>query len=223
LSSKNYRRYFHKAQRLAMGRNPQGKQLRMCYCTAFQCDGKAISAEEFTLHQEKSEELALQEIEKEIVKMTICDSFPLPNSALHSSLDNSKTETCSKKVKDAYRALIATDESINQHDIEIMAVLAEWDAAGLALKPKEARFRERREATTFLSREKAWVCDIAVRLNQTPSCGDEINANFICIMIERVDSISQRIEQRLKAWTELDEHRASATDYYNTGKFLGIQ
>jgi hypothetical protein len=75
----------------------------------------------------------------------------------------------------------------------------------------------------YLSREKAWVCDIAVRLNQTPSCGDEINANFICIMIERVDSISQRIEQRLKAWTELDEHRASATDYYNTGKFLGIQ
>ncbi|EDR02157.1 uncharacterized protein LACBIDRAFT_332559 [Laccaria bicolor S238N-H82] len=38
-----------------------------------------------------------------------------------------------------------------------MAVLAEWDEAGLALKPKEARFWERREATTFLSREKAWI------------------------------------------------------------------
>ena len=206
-----------------MGRKPEGKRLRMCYCVAFQCAGKAISAEVFTLHQERSEELALQEIEKEIVKMTICDSFPLPNSAPHSSLDNSKTETCSKKVKDAYGALVATDGSINQHEIEIMAVLAEWDAAGLALKPKEARFRERREATAFLSREKAWACDISVRLSQTPSCGDEINANFIRIMIERVDSISQRIEQRLRAWQELDKHRASATDYYNTGKFLGIQ
>ena len=195
----------------------------MCYCTAFQCGGKAISAEAFTLHQEQSEELALQEIEKEIVKMTICDSFPLPNSAPHSSLDNSKMETCSKKVKDAYGALVATDGSINQHEIEIMAVLAKWDAAGLALKPKEARFWERCEAIAFLSRENAWVNDISVRLSQTPSCGDEINANFIRIMIERVHSISQRIEQRLRAWQELDERRAGATDYYNTGKFLGIR
>jgi len=155
--------------------------------------------------------------------MTICDSFPVSNSVLHSSLDDSKTETCSKMVKDAYGALISTDESINQHKIEIMAVLAKWDTAGLALKPKEARFQERHDAAAFLSREKAWVCDIVVHLSQTPSCRDEINANFICIMMEHVDSISQRIEQHFRAWKELDENRAGTTNYYNTGKFLGIQ
>lgn len=202
---------------------------RLCFCTAFQCSGKAISAAEFTSHEAASEELitavqqddALKKVEDDILKMTLCDSWQSPNPMQPLPLHT--PNPCTKEIKDAYWSLLGIDSTINQHQNEVTCALAEWNPDGMIAKPIESRFSTMRDAAAFLSRERAWFCDIAARLSQTPSCGDAINSQFIAVMIKRTDSVSNQIEQRLAQWRELDVQAASSGDHYNTGEFpVGI-
>ena len=221
-------------------------RLRMCFCAAFGCNGKFVSNAEHHLHKARSDEIAqeaaLKEVERDIVKMTLLDTFstpatpesPLtdnkhPQQCLHASNTNlpsdvPKANTLPSPSSDivreegAFKVLYDFDRQIDNHFKEAKTVLAEWDPNGALRRSMEARFSTRRDAAEFLKRECAWFSDLGARLQCTPARGDDVNKYFMKAMIERTMNISNEIKQHLSKWEEIEAEKEKADNYYNTGE-----
>ena len=221
-------------------------RLRMCFCTAFRCNGKFVSNAELRIHKVRSDEIAqeaaLKEVERDIVKMTLLDTLstpatpksPLtgnkhPQRSSHASSTNSpsvvpKANTSPLPPSDivreegAFKVLYDFDRQIDDHFKEAKTVLAEWDPNGALRQSMEARFSMRRDAAKFLRTECAWFSDLGARLQCTPARGDDVNRYFMNAMIERTKNISKEIKQHLSKWEEMEAEKEKADNYYNTGE-----